>query len=64
MKPMTSGEPSGLSVRDWKTAPDSASAAPKQTAATTRGARQLRTTVPAKPSPVSRARTTRDGLSG
>lgn len=45
MKPMTSGLPSGLRVRDWKTAPPIARAAPNSTAATMRGARHSRTTV-------------------
>ena len=38
---MTSGEPSGLRVSDWKTAPDAPSAAPNASAASTRGSRQL-----------------------
>lgn len=45
MKPMKSGLPSGLRVSDWKIAPPTASAAPKRTAATMRGARHSRTTV-------------------
>ncbi|CAO0826657.1 putative protein OS=Streptomyces microflavus OX=1919 GN=Smic_04540 PE=4 SV=1 [Streptomyces microflavus] len=45
VKPMTSGLPSGLRVRDWKIAPPTARAAPNTTAATMRGARHSRTTV-------------------
>ncbi len=45
MKPMTSGLPSGLRVKDWKTDPPTARAAPNTMAATMRGARHSRTTV-------------------
>ena len=49
--PMTSGEPSGLPVRFWNTAPDSARQAPTAKAATRRGTRMPHTTRDARPVP-------------
>ncbi|CAO0835541.1 hypothetical protein SMICM17S_00244 [Streptomyces microflavus] len=43
-KPITSGEPSGFFVSDWKSAPLTASAAPQTTANSSRGSRQVTTT--------------------
>ena len=54
--PMMSGEPSGLRVRDWKTAPEIASAQPARTAHSARGSRRSRTMkdVPGSPPPQRR----------
>ena len=51
---MMSGEPNGLRVSDWNTAPATPSAAPKASAATARGARHWNTMVLSSPSPPPR----------
>ena len=43
VKPTMSGDPSGLRVSAWKTAPEIASATPTRTAQTARGSRRSRT---------------------
>ena len=42
-KPMMSGDPSGLRVKDWNTAPEMPSARPTRIAHSTRGSRNSRT---------------------
>ena len=56
-KPTMSGEPSGLRVSDWKTAPETPSAPPTSTAHSTRGRRTslMMNSEPASPPPEQRA---------